>query len=98
MIKKAKKIIQIQENVENKVLHTGKVKTPKVDVWALDYGVKYVSDPNEDATDESKALEHEAPAKGATLPKNNEQPLINPNPSNLQPKKKSAGTKKHRHK
>ena len=97
MIKKAKKIIQIQENVENKVLHTGKVKTPKVDVWALDYGVKYVSDPNEDATEESKALEHEASAKAATLPKSNEQPLINPNPTNLQPKKKSTSSKKHKH-
>lgn len=46
-------MINIQENVEMKVLHTSKVGRPKVDVWDKDYGVTYSPDSEEDATAES---------------------------------------------
>jgi len=55
-----------------KVLHTGKVPRPKVDVWDVDYGVTYVTDPEEDATRESQAILHESPAAKAVLPKSDE--------------------------
>ena len=71
-----------------KVLHTGKVPRPKVDVWNVDYGVTYTSDPQEDATPENKAILKGAAAPQAVLPKSDEQPIVNSDPSNLQPHKK----------
>lgn len=73
-----------------RVLHTGKVPRPKVDVWDVDYGVTYTTDPEEDATTESQAILHESPAAKAVLPKSDEQPIVNADPSNLQPHKKHA--------
>jgi len=55
-----------------KVLHTSKVPTPKVDVWDRDYGVKYISDPEEDASEENQAVLSEGPAHQAPLPSTNE--------------------------
>jgi hypothetical protein len=76
-----------------KILHTNKVPYPKVDVWSKDYGAaKVESDPEEDASDESKALEHEPVAKPAVLPKNDQSPIIEANPINLQPHKKHEST------
>lgn len=48
-----------------KVLHTSKVPKPKVDVWAVDYGVTYQTDPEEDATAENKAILNEGEAPKA---------------------------------
>jgi len=76
-------MIKIQENVETKVLHTSKVPTPKVDIWDVDYGVTYTSDPEEDATAENKAILNEGPAPKAKLPKSEEQPIVNSDPTNL---------------
>jgi len=53
VLKKAKEMIKIQEDVETKVFNTGKVAKPNVDVWAKDYGVTYSPDTEEDATEES---------------------------------------------
>lgn len=55
-----------------KVLHTGKVARPKVDVWNIDYGVTYTSDPEEDATPENKAILKDSGAAQAVLPKSEE--------------------------
>ena len=55
-----------------KVLHTGKVPRPKVDVWDVDYGVTYTSDPEEDATTESQAILNGGAAAKAVLPKSGE--------------------------
>lgn len=55
-----------------KVLHTGKVARPKVDVWNIDYGVTYTSDPEEDATPENKAILKDSGAPQAVLPKSEE--------------------------
>ena len=77
--------------------HTSKVPTPKIDVWDRDYGVTYAPDSEEDATSESKAILNEGPAPKAQLPKSDEQPIVNPDPSNLQPHKKHAHSpKRHR--
>ena len=68
-----------------------KVPTPKVDVWAVDYGVKTFKpapDTEEDNTPESKAILEESPAPVAQPPLSNEQPIVNPEPTNLQPLKK----------